>query len=120
MAADNSVTWADDADVLAQVGRQLFGQPTRVRVRLTRGLAAAALAAWQRDEDERLLPPETPELRTLRHRAGTLALIGLAVETGGVEDGDSVVVEVDSWLVGIALQTAEDVGLLQGLHPPQR
>src|SRR3954465_4749910 len=90
--------WARDGDVLAQIGRAIFGQPTRVRVRLPRALADEALAAWQRDtENEPPLPPETPETRRVRYRAAALGLIGLSVESGGVVEGDEVVVDIDAW-----------------------
>jgi len=107
--------WAADADTLAAVARELFLQPTRLTVGLPKALADEALRAWERDDDVGPLPDETPEQRTTRHRAGTLALIGAAVEAGGVADGDGVVVEVDAWHVGNALDAADAMGLLSGL-----
>jgi len=117
---DTYRVWAGDAEVLAQVGRSLYEQQTRVQVRLPRQVADAALAAWQRDDDEGALPPETPETRATRHRAGSLALIGLAIESGGVVDGDDVVVEIESWSIGLALEAADEAGLLVGLKTPPR
>lgn len=104
--------WRDDARILAEVGRQLSTQPTRVQVRLSRSLAAAARSAWERDADERPLPTETAEQRRVRHGAGTLGLIGLCIENGSSDDGDEVVVELDAWDIGLALEAADDAGLL--------
>jgi hypothetical protein len=104
--------WHEDARVLAEVGRQLSTQPTRVQVRLSRALAAAARSAWERDAEERPLPAETAEQRQFRHRAGTLGLIGLCIENGGSDDGDEVVVELDAWEIGLALEAADDAGFL--------
>jgi hypothetical protein len=48
-----------------------------------------------------------------------LGLIGLSVQEDGTADGHDVVVEVDPWHVGSALEAADDAGLLDGLIPPQ-
>lgn len=111
--------WARDGAVLAQVGRAVFGQPTRVTVRLPRALADEALTAWQRDtEGEPPLPPETPEERHIRYRAAALGLIGLSIETSGVVDGDEVVVDIDAWHIGDAYRAADEDGLLNDVRPP--
>jgi hypothetical protein len=112
-------TWANDADTLAKIGRHLFGQPLRVSVRLPRSLANEALAAWQRDDDDDPLPDETQQQEQARHRAGTLGLIGLSIENGGLIQGDEVVVGLDAWNIGTALDTAEQGGTLDGITPPQ-
>lgn len=109
--------WARDAQLLAQFGQFLFAQPTSVRVRLPRALADAALAAWLREDEadtDTAQPPlrETAEGRAIRHRAGTLSLIGASIEDGGIVAGDHIVVEVDSWYVGLALEAADDAGLI--------
>jgi hypothetical protein len=101
--------WHDDARVLAEVGRQLSTQPTRVQVRLSRALAAAGRSAWERDADERPLPAETAEQRRVRHRAGTMGLIGLCIEN---RSSDEVDVELDAWEIGLALEAADEAGLL--------
>lgn len=107
--------WAKEAALLAQVGQQLFDQPTRVQVRIPRRLADEAVEAWRRDDDDDSpLPAETPAQRETRHRAGTLGLIGLSIEHGGLDEGDHVVVDVDSWLVGLALEAADEAGLIRG------
>lgn len=111
--------WARDGDVLAQIGRAISAQPTRVSVRLPRALADVALSAWRRDtEDEPPLPSETTEVWHVRDRAATLGLIGLSIERGGVVDGDDVVVDVDAWHIGDAFRAADEDGLLNDALPP--
>ena len=111
--------WEQDAGLLAEIGQHLFPQDLKVKVRLSKDLANRALAAWSRNEEEEILPPhETPEQRRIRHRAGELGLIGLSVETSGVSDGNDVVVELEAWEVGAALDAADEVGLLSGLKSP--
>jgi hypothetical protein len=78
--------YAADAAALAEIGRAIFPQPTRLRVRIPGALADLAVAAWAREEDDEgnLAPgEETPEQITARHRAGTLGLIGLSVQDAG-------------------------------------
>jgi hypothetical protein len=72
----------------------------------TSALARAAVAAWQRD-DEGEPEPESYEQRVLRHRAGALALIGLAVEDQGRAEGDEVVVDLSADVIGSALDAAD-------------
>jgi hypothetical protein len=115
--------YAADAAVLGQIGRAIFPQPTRVKVRLPRALADLAVAAWARDEadeDHASASEETPEQATARRRAGTLALIGLSIEQagGGPPAGEDVLVGLDAWNVGSALDAADDGGLLAGLRSP--
>ena len=47
---------------------------------------------------------------------GTLALIGLAIQERGRPDADCIAVELDAWEVGNALEAADDMGLLGGVH----
>lgn len=106
-----------EADLLAQVGQHLFGQDLRVRVQLPAALATRAVAAWKR-EDAGDTKTESQAERTIRHQAGALALIGLAVDERGLPaEGDHVAVELDAWQVGIALDAADERGLLSGLEP---
>jgi hypothetical protein len=113
--------YAADAAVLAQIGQAIFPQPTSVRVRLPRVLADLAVAAWTRDEDgaDAAAREETPEQTIARHRAGTLALIGLSIETagGGLAAGDDVLIDLAAWYIGPAFDAAEEAGLLIGLRP---
>jgi hypothetical protein len=69
-----------DGESLAEIGRCLFTQDLRVTVRLPAELAAQALASWQREEsDAAPRAAESPAERTVRHRAGTLGLIGISM-----------------------------------------
>jgi hypothetical protein len=109
-----------EAELLAQIGRSMFGQDLRITVELPAALAAAALAAWLRD-DAGGTENESDAARTIRHEAGALALIGLAVEEHGAPaDSDRVEVDLDAWQVGCALDAADQRGLLAGLKPPER
>ncbi len=115
--------WDEDRKVLVAVGQRLFDQSLRVEVRLPARLAEAALKAWQRDDDgdddgDGDLPdPETDEQRRVRHDAGILALIGLSIEQRGVTDGEDVIVDLDAWYVGGALDAADAAGMIP---PPKR
>lgn len=110
---DARETWAREAETLARIGAVLFSQPTTLTVRLPADLASAALAAWQRDHEDPTWDGDRDEVdRRTRHRAGALALIGLAVEQRGERDGEDIVVEVDAWQVGDALEAADERGLL--------
>ena len=94
------------------MGATFFAQHTKVRVLLPAALAEAAVIAWRRDDLGELSVETQPE-RVSRHRAGMLALIGLAVESGGRTQGGTVSIELDSWIIGSALEAAEDAGMLQ-------
>jgi hypothetical protein len=111
--------WERQAQVLAGIGRSLFTQPLRLRVRLPRGLADHAVDAWQQEARTNPLPKDEPaNMRLVRRRAGTLGLIGLSIEQSGVPDGDDVVFDLDAWYIGSALDAAEDAGLLADVRPP--
>ncbi len=99
--------YRQDAAVLAEIGRFLGPQVTRLTVRLSRDLARTAVAAWEWD-DEGEVGQETPEQTLARDRAASLALIGLAVTERGVTSGDEVVVELDVMEVAAALLAAYD------------
>lgn len=108
----------NEAEVLAQIGRCLFGQDLRVRVILPATLARDASAAWAR-EDVGDVEGESESARRMRHRAGSLALIGLAVdERGAPAEGDQIEVELDAWQIGSALDAADEQGLLSDLIRP--
>lgn len=116
MAADDFLAqWRKDERVLADIGAVLFDQETAVEVRLPRELADTAVEAWKRDdEDENLeLSDESCEDYIVRHRAGALGLIGAAVEDRGHAEGDDIVVELDAWFIGDALNAADDRGLIR-------
>jgi hypothetical protein len=108
--------WTDDATALAQIGAALFAQSTRLKVRVPRELAEAALAAWTREdiESESDEQRETHDQAITRARAGSFALIGAAIEKRGEPaDDDHVTVDLDAWFVGHALDAADDAGLIQ-------
>ncbi|ASO18820.1 hypothetical protein FHR81_001084 [Actinoalloteichus hoggarensis] len=110
---------------LAELGAGLVGTALpRIEVRLPRHSADRAVAAWRSlDRHEGPLGDEDREQRRQRHRAGTLALIGLAVEERGRRVGDEVVVLLDAVLIVLAMEAADDesvrtVGTEQGARTP--
>ena len=102
--------YREDAGVLGEVGWALANSELpRVEVRLPRRLAEAAVAAWKRDDNDGPLDPETVEQRIQRHRAATLALIGLSIVNGGRWETDEVVVELSPDLIGVAVDASDDL-----------
>lgn len=101
--------WRGDGAVLAAIGKELLGQPTSITVRISRQLAQAALAAWERDEVD---VDDDGIDASVRGRAGTLALIGASIAENGPIDGEEVVVDLDAWFIGDALRAADEDGLL--------
>jgi hypothetical protein len=101
--------WRADALLLGEIGHQLehVSLPT-VMVRLPSALADGAAAAWDRDDDGPL-GTEDAAARLQRLRAGTLALIGLAVRERGRREGDDVVVELGADLIALSVDAADDV-----------
>jgi hypothetical protein len=99
--------WAADAALLAQIGQALSKQPTKIRVVLPRQLADAAVAAWERDDNDVPLAADAN-----RDAAASLALIGLSITETGEPDGDRVSADLDAWFVGDALRAADRAGLL--------
>lgn len=105
--SDDQVRWRKDAQGLAQLGSELAGQDLPiVDVRISASIAATAVAAWERD-DEGPVPSEDFEQRTMRRRAGSLALIGLAVSERGRWEADGVHVELHPEQIGIAIEVAD-------------
>lgn len=110
-----------EAQLLAEIGRCLFGQNLRVTVRLPAPLAAGAVAGWERDDIDEVAGDESPAERSIRHQAGALALIGLSIKERGTSDsGDEVTVELDAWQIGTALDAADQRDMLADLGPPNR
>lgn len=100
--------YRQDAVVLGEIGWHLVrSELPMVQVRLPRSLAEKAVAAWERDEDTGPLNTEDLEQRTQRHRAATLALIGLSIVKGGVWDRDEVVVPVSPEVIGISVDASD-------------
>lgn len=103
----------EESRTLGEVGAILRGMDLpRIRVVIPQRLAQQAVAAWQREDDEVIGQPEDPAGRIRRHRAGTLALIGLAITERGQQDvnGD-IEVDLDPELLGVAMDSADDLGL---------
>jgi len=98
-----------EAGTLGEIGALLARlQLPEVDVHLPGDPARAAVAAWERD-DLGDSGPETPEQHLQRHRAGSLALIGLAIKERGRWQDDEVVVALDAGLVGLAVDAADDL-----------
>ena len=98
-----------DASVLAALGSQFLRMKLpNVEVQVPRALADKAVAAWERDE-EGSLDPEDLAQRIARHRAASLALIGLSIVNGGLLDSDEIVVGLQPGLIGDALNAADDL-----------
>jgi hypothetical protein len=102
---------ADEARVLGEIGTAFrAAELPPIRVVVPRALAARAVAAWRRDDEGAVPEPEDPADRVLRHRAGTLALIGLAITERGQADADgNTVVDLGPELVGVAMDAADEV-----------
>ena len=91
--------------MLAAIGAHLDPQTGRVNVRLPRSVAEAAVAAWDREELGGI-GEESREECDLRDDAAELALIGLAITSRGVWDGEEVVVDLDVIQVAAASRAA--------------
>ena len=106
--------WLRDESLLAGIGASLAKQPREIEVRIPRALADSAVAAWRRDDVGDVTGvEESCEQRVVRHRAAALALIGLAIEERGRVDDDHVVVKLDAWFIGDALNAADDEGMIE-------
>ena len=98
-----------ESATLSALGRVLRKAPLAEQdVRIPRSLADRAVAAWERDDVADRDPGETTEQRLHRHRAGTLALIGLAIYERGREDGEDVIVALHPESTGVALNASDD------------
>ena len=73
-----------------------------IEVRVPGPLADAAVRAWERDDVDPV-DGETAAERTTRHRAGTLALIGLCISEAGQSEGGDIVVTLPVEFIGAAL-----------------
>ncbi|MEU8170187.1 hypothetical protein AB0B97_27185 [Micromonospora sp. NPDC049004] len=103
------VRYQEDRIVLAAIGAHLETQTSRISVRLPQPVADSAVSAWEREELGGI-SEETCEEHDLRNDAAELALIGLAINSRGVPDGEEVVVDLDVIQVAAALQAARDRG----------
>jgi hypothetical protein len=102
--------YRDEALALAEIGAMWSRiDLPRIEVRLPRDLADRAVTAWERDDNEGPVEPETHEQRTLRHRAGSLGLIGLAIQERGRWEDGRVVVELNPSEIGVAIDASDDL-----------
>ncbi|GAB3189085.1 hypothetical protein GCM10027259_59210 [Micromonospora palomenae] len=99
------VRYQQDRTVLAAIGAHLDPQISRISVRLPRSVAEPAVAAWDREEPDGT-GEESREEYDLRDDAAELALIGLAITSRGVWDGEGVVVDLDVVQIAAALRAA--------------
>jgi len=82
-------------------------QPGAGAVVLPHHLVEAALAAWQRDEEDPLPPSETEAQRRIRGHAAPLALIGLRIEQRAVTTPDTVTSDLNPDLITAATAAAQ-------------
>ncbi|MEU4192783.1 hypothetical protein AB0E69_12850 [Kribbella sp. NPDC026611] len=103
--------YANDARVLGLIGTTFRSvQLPTIRVTVPAALAERAVDAWRREEANAVPQPEDAAYRLHRHRAGTLALIGLTITERGQLDADgNTVVDLDPELVGVAMDAADHV-----------
>ena len=98
-----------EAELLGQLGAELVRvELPRVEVSVPKALAEAAVAAWERDDDEPL-ESETFEQRVQRHRAAAFSLIGLEIAERGRPDGDAVVVDLNAHFIADAINASDDL-----------
>lgn len=99
---------ASEARALADIGTLLAEvHLPDVEVRLPGNLAEAAIAAWDRDDLDSA-SVETVDQRLERHRAGSLALIGLAINERGRWEQNGVIVPLNAGLIATAINAAEE------------
>jgi hypothetical protein len=98
-----AVRYGEDATTLARIGVALADQDPRQLTRIPRDLVDLARNAWHLEESG-LLRDELPEERSLRHRAATLALIGLAADERGTPEGDHFLVALDADVIRDAIR----------------
>ena len=103
--------YREEAAVLGKIGQVFLGaEMPQIEVRLPRDVAEAAVAAWERNDDESVGPiNETFEQRVVRSRAASLSLIGLAISERGRWTDDEVVVALDPVFIGNAVEAADDL-----------
>lgn len=113
------IHWLEDEKVLAEIGNHLQFVNRDIDVHLPITLAKTAIAAWERNdtEDSASIDDETCEQRIIRHRAGSLALIGLALSERGCNHNEGTGILLDSWLIAHALDAADDHNLISPPDP---
>lgn len=103
--------YRQEAETLGKIGKLLLrAEMPRIEVRLPHGLAEAAVAAWESEDDESAgSHEETCEQRLIRYRAAALSLIGLSITERGRWEGDEVIVALDPVFIGNAVDAADDL-----------
>ncbi|GAA2839445.1 hypothetical protein [Kribbella solani] len=103
--------YADEARVLGEIGTAFrAAELPPLRVTVPAALAARAVAAWERDDEGAVPPVEDAAERVRRHRAGTLALIGLTIkERGQLDAAGNTVVDLSPELIGVAMDAADKI-----------
>jgi hypothetical protein len=107
--ADPYRQWHEESLVLHEIGTYLSQTKHPVEVRLPRALADLALNSWQREGFEEFIAVETSEQHRIRSEAASLALIGLTLSQGFVQDGDEVIFQLDACFVGAAIEAAHEI-----------
>jgi len=110
---DPYLLWREESLVLHEIGKYLNRTKHPVEVRLPRALADLALNSWRREGFDGNLEDESNENYRVRSEAAALALIGLTLEQGFIQEGDEVIFELDAWFVGAALEAADRAEALQ-------
>jgi hypothetical protein len=102
--------YIEEAETLGKIGALLVrAEMPKIEVRLPRTLAEAAVAAWEREDDDGAdSGEESCEQRVVRHRAAALALIGLSVTERGKWDEDGVTVALDPVFIATAVDASDD------------
>lgn len=109
MESESQRRYRDNARILGELGAMLARADLPLfEVRLPRRLAEQAVAAWEFD-NQGPPEPETYEQRARRHRAATLALIGLSITERGCWEDDGVTVGLSADLIGVAVDAADDL-----------
>jgi hypothetical protein len=110
MDSERQRLYRTEARTLGEVGAVLrAANLPLISVELPRELADRAVAAWERDDFGGRLEPESHAQQADRHRAGTLALIGLAVAERGHFHADGVTVSLHPELLGVAMDAADEL-----------
>lgn len=89
----------------AATGAHLDSQISAIKVRLPRSVADSAVAAWDREELGGA-GEENREKYELRDNAAELALIGLAIPSHGLWDGEKAVTDLNIVQIAAALRAA--------------
>ena len=105
---DGYAQYQADFEDLAAIGREILAQPGSVATSLPIELADAAVRAWHRPDRPPLPARESPEQFRLRNRAGSLALLGLAIESIGYSVQNRMTVVLTEDLRSEAIRAARE------------